>query len=210
IIDNFENKILCQFPCVPCSICSKLMYPGKSMWIQRDPNVVYPLTVAYPNISLTTNPVPPSNRIAICHSCKSKPNRNYPQYLFPIPIEIELVPLEKLLEPELYQKVNTLQIHICNSKCGGPAPSNLRCRKGFPHPYAEHTYYNPNNFRYTYQCERITNSSIQVQFLTTDPPNIRTKAILPLYMINFFDDNPYWSDKIEKYFARPNNPEFDN
>ncbi|CAG8563367.1 13473_t:CDS:1, partial [Gigaspora rosea] len=31
IIDDFENKILCQFPCVPCSICSKLMYPEKSM-----------------------------------------------------------------------------------------------------------------------------------------------------------------------------------
>lgn len=57
--------------------------------------------------------------------------------------------------------------------------------------------------------ECITNSSIQVQFLTTDPPNIQTKAILPLYMINSFDDNPYWSDKIEKYFARPNDPEFD-
>ncbi|CAG8658210.1 12253_t:CDS:2 [Gigaspora rosea] len=27
--------------------------------------------------------------------------------------------------------------------------------------------------------EHITNSSIQVQFLTTDPSNIRTKAILP-------------------------------
>lgn len=95
IIDNFENKILCQFPCVPCSICSKLMYSEKSMWIQWEPNVVYPLTVAYPNISLATNSVPPSNWIAICHFCKSKPNQNYPQFLFPIPIEIKLVLLEK-------------------------------------------------------------------------------------------------------------------
>ncbi|CAG8746080.1 23821_t:CDS:2, partial [Gigaspora rosea] len=78
------------------------------------------------------------------------------------------------LEPELYRKVNNLQIHTCNSKCGGPAPTNSR-----------------------------------LQFLMTDPPNIRTKAILPLYMIDSLDDNPYWSDKIEQYFAHPNNPEFD-
>ncbi|CAG8772328.1 8334_t:CDS:1, partial [Ambispora leptoticha] len=155
------------------------------------------------------------------------------------------------LEPDLYQKVRSLQIHTCNSKCGGPVPTGSRCRKGFPRPFAEHTYYDPTNYRYTYQCltpedqwvvpyhaptlmvwnahmnaqyvtnkglaryitkyisksepthlfniqeqlcyreyiharrmgsmelmflllgERITNSSIQVQFLTTDPPSTR-------------------------------------
>ncbi|CAG8709384.1 18839_t:CDS:2 [Gigaspora rosea] len=40
------------------------------------------------------------------------------------------------------------------------------------------------------------------QYLTTDPPNTRSKAVLPLYMINSFDEDPYWNDKIEKYFAR--------
>ncbi|CAG8816085.1 17803_t:CDS:1, partial [Gigaspora rosea] len=40
-------------------------------------------------------------------------------------------------------------------------------------------------------------------YLTTDPPNTRSKAVLPLYMINSPDDDPYWNDKIEKYFARP-------
>ncbi|CAG8727797.1 15920_t:CDS:2 [Gigaspora margarita] len=65
------------------------------MWIQQEPNVTYPLTIAYPNIALSTNPILPPNQIAICHSCKSNPNRNYPQYLSLAPIEIELVLLEK-------------------------------------------------------------------------------------------------------------------
>ncbi|CAG8518318.1 16228_t:CDS:1, partial [Gigaspora rosea] len=71
------------------------MYPEKSMWIQQESNTTYLLINAYPNITLTTNPIPSPNRIAICRSCKSIPNRNYPQYLFLIPTEIELVPLEK-------------------------------------------------------------------------------------------------------------------
>ncbi|CAG8672884.1 2551_t:CDS:2, partial [Gigaspora margarita] len=132
IIDKFENEILCQFLCVPCSICSKLMYPEKSMWIQQESNTTYPLINAYPNITLTTNPIPPPNRIAICRSCKSNPNQNYSQYLFSIPTEIELVLLEK------------------------------------------------------------------------------RRSILPLYMIDSLDNNPYWSDKIEKYFACSNNPEFNS
>lgn len=49
--------------------------------------------------------------------------------------------------------------------------------------------------------ECITNSLTQVQFLMTDPPHIRSKAILSLYMIDPLDNNLYWSDKIEKYFA---------
>ncbi|CAG8820792.1 38233_t:CDS:2, partial [Gigaspora margarita] len=45
------------------------------------------------------------------------------------------------------------------------------------------------------------NSSIQVQFLTTDPSNIQSKAIILLYMIDSLNDDPYWTDRIEKYFA---------
>ncbi|CAG8779998.1 3056_t:CDS:1, partial [Gigaspora rosea] len=95
IMDEFDQEILTQFPCVPCSVCSKLMYPKKSMWIQRDHNITYPLTVAYPNISLVANPNPPTDRIAVCASCKTNPNRNYPPYLCQIPPEITSVPLEK-------------------------------------------------------------------------------------------------------------------
>ncbi|CAG8743304.1 937_t:CDS:1, partial [Ambispora leptoticha] len=90
LIDKFENTILCQFLYILCSICSKLMYPEKSMWIHRNPNISYPLENYVP---LITNPVPPTNHIAIYPSCKSNTTRNYPPYLRPIPTEIELVPL---------------------------------------------------------------------------------------------------------------------
>ncbi|CAG8813701.1 20728_t:CDS:1, partial [Gigaspora rosea] len=56
------------------------------------PNVLYPLANYEP---LVTNPILPTNRIAICQLCKSNQNRNYPPYLAPIPTEIESVPLEK-------------------------------------------------------------------------------------------------------------------
>ncbi|CAG8803311.1 28952_t:CDS:2 [Gigaspora margarita] len=95
IMNKFEEEILYQFPCIPCSICLKLMYPEKSQWIECDINISYALTNAYPNIRLITNPNPPPNRIAICSSCKTNPNRNYPPYFHQIPLEIEAVPLEK-------------------------------------------------------------------------------------------------------------------
>jgi DNA replication protein DnaC len=192
------------------------------------------------------------------------------------------------LEPELYHLVMTYQIHTCNAKCGGPAPSGERCKKGFPRPYSPCTYYDNESFRYTYRCinqldrwvvpyhaptlliwkahmnaqyvtdkglasyinkyiakpepshlfnvkegdlyheyvharrlgsmelmflllgEKICNSSIQVLYLTTDPPSTRSKAIMPISLMDFNDDDPYWKDRIEKYFARPNNEIFNN
>ncbi|GES90087.1 Pif1-like helicase domain-containing protein [Rhizophagus clarus] len=56
----------------------------------------------------------------------------------------------------------------------------------------------------------IYNSSATVKFLTTDPPTTRTCTILPVYMIDYDDDNPYYDDTIMKYMARPHLPEFDN
>src|SRR5581483_8966954 len=41
-------------------------------------------------------------------------------------------------------------------------------------------------------------------------PNIRTRAIIPIYMIEEDDENPYYDDTIMKYMARPHSPEFDN
>ncbi|CAJ0834083.1 930_t:CDS:2 [Entrophospora sp. SA101] len=47
-----------------------------------------------------------------------------------------------------------------------------------------------------------------VEFLTTDPPTMRNKAIKPInYLLND-EESPYWNDHIEKYFARPNHEEF--
>jgi hypothetical protein len=59
---------------------------------------------------------------------------------------------DPLYEPELYTAVLANQIHTCNSKCQGPAPSGHQCKKGFPRPYSETTHYIPNEYRYIYKC----------------------------------------------------------
>ena len=60
--------------------------------------------------------------------------------------------------------------------------------------------------------ESICNSSIKVQYLITDPPNIRQKSILPISLLMNLNDNdiPFYPDSIEKYFNRPKNKEFDS
>ncbi|CAG8709391.1 18840_t:CDS:1, partial [Gigaspora rosea] len=60
----------------------------------RDPDITYPITIAYPDTTLITNSNPPANRIAVCTSCKTNPTRNYLTYLCQIPPEINYVPLE--------------------------------------------------------------------------------------------------------------------
>ncbi|GES97445.1 Pif1-like helicase domain-containing protein [Rhizophagus clarus] len=55
------------------------------------------------------------------------------------------------LEPELYELVKKHQIHTCDSRCGGPAPLGSRCKKGFPQPYSNITYEDPNSLRYIYR-----------------------------------------------------------
>jgi hypothetical protein len=51
--------------------------------------------------------------------------------------------------------------------------------------------------------ETICNSSIQVKYLNTEPPNIRSKAVLPIHLLINEDDDPYFKDPIEKYMNRP-------
>jgi hypothetical protein len=58
--------------------------------------------------------------------------------------------------------------------------------------------------------EIICNSSCAVDYLTTDPPTSRQKAIRPIYLINSNDNDPYWKDHIEKYFNRPLGNEFND
>jgi len=57
--------------------------------------------------------------------------------------------------------------------------------------------------------EPICNSSNAVRFLTTDPPNTRTRTIMPVAQILQNEEDPYYKDTIEKYFARPQVPTFD-
>ncbi|CAG8763698.1 17522_t:CDS:1 [Gigaspora rosea] len=57
---------------------------------------------------------------------------------------------------------------------------------------------------------QICNSSITVKFLTTDPPSTRTRSVLPAYMIEEDDENPYYDDTVMKYMHRPHDPQFEN
>src|SRR5438128_3883991 len=52
--------------------------------------------------------------------------------------------------------------------------------------------------------ETICNSSVQVKYLPTDPPINRLHAIKPVSLISYNEDDPYWKNAVEKYFARPN------
>jgi hypothetical protein len=93
--NKFELYIYAQHPCLPCSYCGRMMYPEKSRWILKNNHFTYPLIRAYPNLSLTFNPNPPNNRIPICDACYKNPSRNFPPYLYPIPPEIDNIPLSK-------------------------------------------------------------------------------------------------------------------
>ncbi|CAG8792713.1 7661_t:CDS:1, partial [Racocetra fulgida] len=56
----------------------------------------------------------------------------------------------------------------------------------------------------------ICQSSIAVQYLPSLPPNIKTRSVKPIYLLNDDNSNPYWDDAIDKYFSRPNDPIFHN
>jgi hypothetical protein len=51
--------------------------------------------------------------------------------------------------------------------------------------------------------ETICNSSVAVKYLPTELPKNRQRAIRPISTISEEDDDPYWKDHVEKYFARP-------
>ena len=91
-ISNELKKILrllyeedyAQFPCVPCSHCSRLLYPQSVKWVTRNDDVTYPLEMSLPEISLTVNLRNPT-KIAVCDGCKSNSNNRTSLTLAPIP-----------------------------------------------------------------------------------------------------------------------------
>ncbi|GES90273.1 Pif1-like helicase domain-containing protein [Rhizophagus clarus] len=91
---TFQQTILNQFPCLPCSNCGYLLYPDKAKWIQYSEELSYQFEIAFPRSKLPLHPYPPA-RIAVCFICKSNPNRIFPSYLIPIPPEIQAIPLSK-------------------------------------------------------------------------------------------------------------------
>jgi DNA replication protein DnaC len=56
----------------------------------------------------------------------------------------------------------------------------------------------------------ICDSSDQVKFLSTEPPLTRQPSIKPLSLLINNPNEPFWTDSIEKYFARPNSSTFNN
>ncbi|CAB4431352.1 unnamed protein product [Rhizophagus irregularis] len=126
------------------------------------------------------------------------------------------------LEPELYQLVLTHQIHTCGpGKCNGPALPGQVCKKKFPRPYSPTTYYNTDEQRYIYRCvtekdrwnlhmcltyqegdkyhEHIIArrlSSIECMFLLLGETICNSS-------VSDDEEDPYWKDTVEKYFATP-------
>ena len=48
-----------------------------------------------------------------------------------------------------------------------------------------------------------------MKYLNTDPPNVRSKAVLPIHLLINEDDDPYFKDPVEKYMNRPTESIFD-
>jgi hypothetical protein len=47
--DRFNEKVLMQFPSIPCSSYSMLMFPTNAKWIPKENDRIYPLTSVFPN-----------------------------------------------------------------------------------------------------------------------------------------------------------------
>ncbi|CAB4438024.1 unnamed protein product [Rhizophagus irregularis] len=86
--NRFNEKILMQFPSVPCSFCSILMFPTNAKWIQKDDNIIYPLILIFPDEELIEH-INDSSKIAVCSSCKDSRLRRSPPNIIKTPSEIE-------------------------------------------------------------------------------------------------------------------------
>src|SRR5436190_20656938 len=89
---KFNENILLQFPSVPCSFCSILMYPTNAKWIKKETNRTYPLTLAFPDKKPVEH-INDSSKIAICSSCKEPRLRKLPPNIVDTPPQIERVPV---------------------------------------------------------------------------------------------------------------------
>src|SRR6185312_10424641 len=90
---NFTKKTA-QFPCIPCSYCSRLLYPHSVKWVIKDDNFVYPLQSSFPQLNIIANPRNES-KIAVCDGCKSNRNNRLCYVLAEIPQCIHDVPYAK-------------------------------------------------------------------------------------------------------------------
>ncbi|CAJ0927193.1 920_t:CDS:2 [Entrophospora sp. SA101] len=94
LLEEFDKKILYDYPSTPCAYCSILMMSTSIKWINYNADEEYTLKVAFPNekLSLKIN----NNgevKVAVCSSCKTVKNRRFPPALTPVPDEINSVPM---------------------------------------------------------------------------------------------------------------------
>lgn len=94
---RFDEKILTQYPCVPCSYCSHLQYPTKAKWELYNETFQYPLEITYqnnPQVKLVFHPDDSKpKRIATCSSCYNSNNHLKIPIPDSIPDEIQNVSL---------------------------------------------------------------------------------------------------------------------
>ena len=105
---RFDKNILTQYPCAPCSYCSRLQYPTKAKWELYDDTIQYPLETVYQNSSqiklvFHTDDSKPK-RIATCTSCYNSNNRLKIPIPDPIPDEIQNV--------SLYHRIYLSPVHL--------------------------------------------------------------------------------------------------
>ena len=105
---HFDKNVLTQYPCAPCSYCSRLQYPTKAKWELYDETFQYPLERVYQNnsqIKLVFHPDDSKpKRIATCPSCYNSNNRLKIPIPDPIPDEIQNV--------SLYHRIYLSPIHL--------------------------------------------------------------------------------------------------
>ena len=113
---KFQDQILYQHPCIPCSYCSRLMYPSETRWMHYDPTFLYPLNESFPDTLLQFHPNDPiPSRIAVCCSCLKPSTRRHPPKVDPIPEEIQNVPM--------YNRIYLSPVHL-NCSLGRTPNSN--------------------------------------------------------------------------------------
>ncbi|PKY62013.1 hypothetical protein RhiirA4_432218, partial [Rhizophagus irregularis] len=90
---HFQNSILCQYICLPCAFCGKLLYPAKAKWIPYDENYAYPLEINFQNINIYIRGEGSTRTVCVCDSCKNNRKRYPCPQLYPIPDVIEAIPI---------------------------------------------------------------------------------------------------------------------
>lgn len=83
-LHKLYKKDYAQFPCIPCSYCSRLLYPHSVKWVIKDDNFVYPLQSSFPQLNIITN-LRNESKIAVCDGCKSNRNNRLCYVLAEIP-----------------------------------------------------------------------------------------------------------------------------